>query len=97
MRDRYIPALITLIAGAITCIIDIYKKSGIIPSLIRLLVVLIIFYILGLIARLVILKTITYKPKGDDNEENNEGTENPEAGANENAAEENKDEANKQA
>lgn len=68
MRDRYIPALITLLAGAITCIIDIYRKAELLPSLKRLLVVLIIFYIIGLISRAIIRKVLEPKLESSDNE-----------------------------
>ena len=46
MRDRLIPPLITLIAGAVVCIIDIYHKTELLLSLKRLLIVLIVFYII---------------------------------------------------
>lgn len=62
MKDRYIPAMITLCAGAFTCIIDIYNKVELITSLKRLLLVLFIFYIIGLIVRRIIIKTIAMKP-----------------------------------
>lgn len=84
MRDRIIPALVTLIAGAVTCIIDIYRNAKLLPSLKRLLLVLIIFYIIGLIAKAIIKKVFEYKPnieeemevesngdKGDTTENNN--------------------------
>lgn len=51
MRLRYIPALITLLAGSITCIISIVRQNEIVSSLKTLLLVLIIFYMIGLIAR----------------------------------------------
>jgi len=63
MRERQLPALIMLLAGAITCIFDIYRKAELLPSLKRLLAVLIIFYILGLIAREIITKTLSSKKK----------------------------------
>lgn len=65
MRDRFIPALITLTAGAITCIFDIYHKVDLLTSLKRLLLVLIIFYIIGLIAAAIIRKTMVPKRKTD--------------------------------
>lgn len=72
MRDRYIPALITLLAGAITCIIDIYRKAELLPSLKRLLLVLIIFYIIGLIARAIFRNVLEAKSNtSDENEEEN--------------------------
>lgn len=55
MRVRYIPAVITLIAGTITSIISIIWQYHIIDSLILLLAVLIIFYIIGNIARNIIV------------------------------------------
>lgn len=63
MKDRYIPAMIMLCAGAVTCILDIYNKVELVTSLKRLLLVMFIFYIIGLIARAIIVKTITMKPK----------------------------------
>jgi flagellar biosynthesis/type III secretory pathway M-ring protein FliF/YscJ len=66
MRDRYIPAFITLLAGAITCIVDIYRKANLLSSLKRLLLVLIIFYIIGLIARAIIRKVLDAKPNRSD-------------------------------
>jgi len=65
MRERYIPALIMLIAGAITCILDIYRKADLLPSLKRLLLVLIIFYIIGLIAKEIIMYTLLSMQKTD--------------------------------
>jgi flagellar biosynthesis/type III secretory pathway M-ring protein FliF/YscJ len=72
MRDRFIPAFITLIAGAITCIIDIYRKAELIPSLRRLLFVIIIFYILGLISRAIIRKVLEPGPNTSNEYENEE-------------------------
>ncbi|ROR30792.1 hypothetical protein EDD66_102447 [Mobilisporobacter senegalensis] len=51
MKLRYIPAFITLLAGIITCMISIIRQNEILSSLKTLLLVLIIFYIIGLIAR----------------------------------------------
>jgi len=72
MRDRYIPAFITLIAGAITCIIDIYRKAELLPSLKRLLLVLIIFYFIGMISRSIIRKVLVPEPKTPEEEEDGE-------------------------
>lgn len=68
MRDRFIPALITLIAGAITCIFDIYRKADLLSSLKRLLLVIVIFYVIGLISRAIIRKTLEHKPDVPDEE-----------------------------
>lgn len=68
MKQRYIPPLIMLIAGALTCILDIINKVELIKSLKRLLIVLIVFYFIGLIAKAVIIKATEpklEKPKED--------------------------------
>lgn len=70
MKLKYVPAFITLIAGAITCIISIMKQNDVLESLKILLLVLIIFYIIGVIARNIIAYTIKnhneYNPYDDE-------------------------------
>ncbi len=58
MKGKYIPAIITLVAGLVTSIICLVKGVEIIRSLITLLLVLIIFYIVGRIAKFIIVKTL---------------------------------------
>ncbi len=58
MKERYIPAIIMLVAGLVTSIVCLVKGIGIIRSLIIILVVLIIFYLVGRIAKFVITKTL---------------------------------------
>ncbi len=58
MKGRYIPASITLVAGLVTSIVCLVKGIGIIRSLITLLLVLIIFYIVGRIAKFIIVRTL---------------------------------------
>ena len=43
MRDKYIPAFIMLLAGAITSFINIVNKIDVYTSLKRLLLVLVVF------------------------------------------------------
>lgn len=71
MWTYYLPALIMLIAGAITSIINIINKVELVTSLKGLLVVLIVFYILGLVTRSVVEKTLEErkKPEVDDTDE----------------------------
>lgn len=71
MRKRYIPAIIMLIAGAITSILNIVNKVEKLESLKRLLFVLIVFYIVGLIIKAIIAKTVINVPKkeNDTNED----------------------------
>lgn len=56
MQTRYIPAIIMLLAGAVTSVISILNRVDTLNSLIRLLVVLIVFYFIGLIAKSIIEK-----------------------------------------
>ena len=58
MRTRYIPAGVMLIAGAITCIISIVKGQDIVKSLTTLLIVLILFYVIGLITKFFVEKIL---------------------------------------
>lgn len=69
MRTRYIPAGIMLTAGAVTCIISIVKNEDIVKSLITLLVVLILFYVIGLVARFFVEKILKDFGKKDAREE----------------------------
>ena len=58
MRLRYLPAFITLTAGTITCIISIVRHADTLKSLKTLLLVLILFYIIGLTARNIITRVL---------------------------------------
>lgn len=58
MRTRYIPAGVMLIAGAVTCIISIVKGQDIVKSLTTLLIVLILFYVIGLITKFFVEKIL---------------------------------------
>lgn len=59
MRTRYIPSIIMLLAGSITCAFCLIKSYSVVSTLEILLGVLIIFYIIGLIARNLINRIIT--------------------------------------
>ncbi|MGF7144746.1 flagellar biosynthesis/type III secretory pathway M-ring protein FliF/YscJ [Anaerotaenia torta] len=62
MKERYIPALIMLIAGAITSILNIVNKVETAEGLKRLLLVLFLFYIAGLVVKAIIVKTVINAP-----------------------------------
>lgn len=81
MRLKYIPATITLIAGAIISILNMINKVNLTTSLKRLLLVLLIFYIIGLIARAIITKTMymSSDAKDDSQEDTEDSKENDEA------------------
>lgn len=69
MRERYIPALVMLIAGGITSILNIINKNDMLTSLKRLLFSLVVFYIIGGIAKLIIVETIIKKINSDNIED----------------------------
>lgn len=58
MKTDYIPKVITLLAGAVVCIVTIVKGTETTTALEYLLATLIIFYIIGLIAKVIIKKVI---------------------------------------
>lgn len=47
MKRKYMPAILMLTAGAVTCIITFVKHYSVIEMLLALLVVLLVFYALG--------------------------------------------------
>lgn len=59
MKTEYIPKVITLLAGAVMCIISIVRHMDTTYSLEILLAALIIFYIIGCITRRIIEKVMT--------------------------------------
>jgi hypothetical protein len=77
MRIKLLPALIMLVAGAVVCILDIVNKVEIKKSLTKMLLVMVIFYIIGLIARAIINKVMSVKTdktqEGEAQEENGTG------------------------
>ncbi len=72
MRDRLIPAIVMLIAGAITSILNMVNKVEMVTGLKRLLLVLIIFYFIGLIARAILGKVLHPVEKPNDTVEKEE-------------------------
>jgi len=69
---RLLPIIIMLIAGLITCIIAVVKKFDNTYALTTLLIVLLSFYVIGLIARTIINK-VCFAPIEE--ETHNEGEE----------------------
>ena len=73
MRERMIPLVTMLLAGAVTGILCIWKQYDTLYSLKALLGVLIGFYILGLIARKLYRKVTAEKPAPEEEETGEEG------------------------
>lgn len=55
MKIRYIPAGITLVAGAITCLICLLRNLDVMYSLETLLIVLVVFLFIGIKAQKIIV------------------------------------------
>lgn len=58
MKLEFIPKFITLLAGSVVCIITIVNDMEVVYSLELLLATLVIFYIIGLIAKKIIQKVL---------------------------------------
>lgn len=76
MRQRYIPAFIVLLAGAVTSIINIVNKVELMTGLKRLLLVIVVFYIVGLIVKHVVKIALTKYKKSADQEDEQPDTDN---------------------
>ena len=50
MKQRYIPALVMLVAGLICCVLSIVQGWPVKYSLVALIVVLVLFYVIGQIS-----------------------------------------------
>lgn len=69
MKQRYIPAFITLLAEAITCAVCLIKRYEVLYSLELLLGALIIFYIIGRIVQKIAEKQLVVVIKSEDEED----------------------------
>lgn len=78
VRERYIPALITLVAAAISSIQGILTKVDAVTGLKRLLIVIIIFYIVGLIVKAFVHWALIKFASKEDTEEELEDSLQPE-------------------
>jgi hypothetical protein len=72
LRERYIPAFIMLVAGAITSIINIINKVDKITGLKRLLIVIIVFYMIGTLAKAIIKRAFKNMSKQEETQDNQE-------------------------
>lgn len=59
MRTNYIPAIVTLLAGAVYCLFGIYTGVSLFNFTVQLLIVLVIFFILGTVVRVVFESVIS--------------------------------------
>ncbi len=75
MKTKQIPAIIMLIAGFITCIVGIFKQFEAGRFLEILLLVLVIFYSLGCIVKLILDKNFREMEEPADEEQSEEENE----------------------
>lgn len=79
MNKRLIPAVIMLIAGAVVSFINIINKVDVTKGLVRLLLIMVGFYLIGLIVRFIIVKvTSNNVTQTEEEEDEGENTEEPE-------------------
>lgn len=92
MKTKPIPAIVMLIAGFVTCIISIYTHMELEVFTKTLLIVLITFYIMGSIIKIVLDRSMK-DMEAENVEETAEGEEQP---VNEDGEEENQEEPSKE-
>lgn len=81
MKTNYVPAIVMLMAGGVYCLLGIFYQIPLGEFLIQLLTVLIIFWIIGGIIKMVLDKfmgEIEEKSEGESEEESEENEENSE-------------------
>lgn len=66
MKTKQIPVIIMLLAGLVTCMDSIIQRAPLSAFVTRMWVVLILFYILGIIVKVVLDKNFTEKKIVDD-------------------------------
>ncbi len=74
MKTKQVPVLITLVAGLVTCILGFTMHMGTGQFVRTLVIVLVSFYILGCIAKLILDKNFKEEPEEEATEEAGEET-----------------------
>ena len=74
-RIKYIPSIVTLIAGFIACLVTIISRYDTVDALVTILVVLVVFYMVGLIIRALFKKFLVIKEDESQKSEEAEGDE----------------------
>lgn len=54
MKTNYVPAIVMLVAGAVYCLLGLMSGASLYEFMVHLLIVLLIFYVLGGIIRMVL-------------------------------------------
>ncbi len=74
MKTKYIPALVMLTAGLIDCLYTMFSGLGLLDFTKRLLIVLIVFYIIGVVIKIIIDMNFKNMDDTDKNTEPEETT-----------------------
>ena len=56
MKTNYVPAIVMLLAGAVYCLCGLMSETSLLDFTVQLLIVLLVFYVLGGIIRIVLDK-----------------------------------------
>lgn len=54
MKTNYVPAIVMLLAGAVYCVLGLLSNTPLLEFSVQLLIVLLVFYVLGGIIRMVL-------------------------------------------
>lgn len=89
MKTRYIPAIVCLTAGFITCLLGIFGQWGLFEFTKRLLLTLVCFYVLGGIAAYILQKNFAEMKEDASEDANKEDAEDGEQAQNADTDQEN--------
>ena len=85
MKKRFIPAIITLTAGLIDCLLTVGRGMTNVEFVRQLLIVLVIFFILGLLVRFLVEKGLQLLEDKEKNKVDEAGQEQSEPGQDDNS------------
>lgn len=85
MKKRFIPAIITLTAGLIDCLLTVGRGMTNVEFVRQLLIVLVIFFILGLLVRFLVEKGLQLLEDKEKNKVDETGQEQSEPEQNDNS------------
>lgn len=85
MKKRFIPAIITLTAGLIDCLLTVGRGMTNVEFVRQLLIVLVIFFILGLLVRFLVEKGLQLLEDKEKNKVDEAGQEQSEPEQNDNS------------
>ena len=79
MKTNFVPAIVMLIAGGVYCLLGIYYQIPLMDFLVQLLIILLVFWIIGGIIRMVLDRFMGEIKTKDEAEETDSETEEEES------------------